>query len=128
MSSDSKYSFFRHSGWMVMATFLGGIFMAGVQIVALHDHVMEDSDYTDLIVLLGLLMLLGAVPSAALQTIFAQQSAAALTEETGELTASVRALLRATFIFWLASGRPGVDFCPDPFPRPSMSTIRWPCA
>jgi O-antigen/teichoic acid export membrane protein len=103
MSSDSKYSFFRHSGWMVVSTFLGGIFMAGVQIVALRGHAMEESDCNTFIALLRLLMLLGAVPSAALQTIFAQQAAAALTHENrGDLTASVRALLRAAFIFWLA--------------------------
>ena len=102
MSSESKSSFFRQSGWMVIATFVGAIFMAGVQTVALQKNVMEKTEYNDLIVLLGLLMLFGTVPSAALQTIFAQQSAAALTDETrGDLTASVRALLRITFIFWL---------------------------
>ncbi|MGA2541752.1 MAG: hypothetical protein ABSG78_09395 [Verrucomicrobiota bacterium] len=102
MSSHSQSSFFRQSGWMVVSTFVGGIFMAGVQIVALHGHVMEESDCNTFIALLRLLMLFGAVPSAALQTIFAQQAAAALTDEArGELTASVRALLRTTFIFWL---------------------------
>lgn len=103
MSAESKSSFFRHSGWMVVSTFLGGIFMAGVPFLALHGHVMEKSDCNTFIALLRLLMLLGAVPSAALQTIFAQQAAAALTDDSrGELTAPVRALLKATFIFWLA--------------------------
>jgi O-antigen/teichoic acid export membrane protein len=102
MSSESKSSFFRHSGWMVMATFIGGIFMAGVQFEALHGNVMQKSDCNDFIVLLRLLMVFGSVPSAALQTIFAQQAAAALTEENrGALTASVRALLKATFLFWV---------------------------
>jgi len=96
---------------MVIATFLGSIFFAGVQFVALHGQVMEKSAYNDFIVLLGLLMLFGTVPSAALQTIYAQQSAAALTDETrGELTASVRALLRASFIFWLVLAGLGLIF------------------
>jgi O-antigen/teichoic acid export membrane protein len=43
----------------------------------------------------------GGVPAAALQTIFAQQSAAAMTDEkAGLLTAAVRALLRGTFLVW----------------------------
>lgn len=103
MSSTGKSSFFRQSGWMVVSTFLGGIFMAGVQTAALQRNAMEKSEYNDFIVLLGLLMLFGTVPSAALQNIFAQQSAAALTDETrGDLTASVRALLRSTLVLWLA--------------------------
>jgi len=111
---------------MVIATFVGGIFMAGVQYEALHGNVMETSDCTDFIVLLRLLMVLGSVPSAALQTIFAQQSAAALTDENrGELTASVRALLRTTFIFGLSL--PGWR-CSllGLFPTPWLSIIRRP--
>jgi len=100
---SAKSSFFRQSGWMVIATFIGGVFMAGVQYEALHGNVMEKSDCNDFIALLRWLMVFGAVPSAALQTIFAQQAAAAVGEEAkAELTVSVRALLRATFIFWLA--------------------------
>jgi len=103
MSSESKSSFFRQSGWMVIATFVGGIFMALVQTVALQPGVMEKPEYNDFVALMGLLMLFGTVPSAALQTIFTQQSAAALTDETTqELTASVRALLRTAFVFWFA--------------------------
>ncbi len=119
MSVESKSSFFRHSGWMVVSTFLGGIFMAGVQTVALQHGVMQKTEYNDFIVLLGLLMLFGTVPSAALQTIFAQQSAAALTDESkGKLTASVRALLRTTFLFWLVVA--GLAFI---FARPIASAL-----
>jgi O-antigen/teichoic acid export membrane protein len=46
-----------------------------------------------------------------LQTIYAQQSAAALTDDTrGQLTVSVRALLRIAFVFWLALAVPGLIF------------------
>jgi O-antigen/teichoic acid export membrane protein len=111
MSSDNKSSFFRQSGWMVIATFIGGLFMAGVQILAQNPKVMQEAESNTLIALLRLLMLFGTVPSAALQTIFTQQAAAAVTGETrGQLTASVRAVLRATFIFWFALAGLGLLF------------------
>ena len=103
MSSTGKSSFFRQSGWMVISTFLGGIFMVSVQIAAQNDRVMDASDSTIFVALLGLLILLGGVPSAALQTTFAQQAAGAVTEEKErELTAALHALLRVTFWCWLA--------------------------
>jgi len=102
MDSTGKSSFFRQSGWMVVATFLGGIFMVGVQIAAQSSRLMAASDSTNFVALLGLLIIIGGVPSAAMQTIFAQQAAAAVTDpEKRELTATLRALLRATFLFWL---------------------------
>ena len=88
---------------MVISTFLGGIFMVSVQIAAQNDRVMDASDSTIFVALLGLLILLGGVPSAALQTTFAQQAAGAVTEEKErELTAALHALLRVTFWCWLA--------------------------
>lgn len=111
MSSTGKSSFFRQSGWMVIATFAGGIFMLGVQLEALNVAVMEKSDCTTFIALLGLLMIFGGAPSSALQTIFAQQSAAAVTDEKrAELAAAVRALLKSTFILWLAIAALGMVF------------------
>ena len=101
MTSTSKSSFFRQSGWMVIATFLGGIFMAGVQFLAQKDGVLENTDCNNFVALLTLLIVIGGVPSAALQTIFAQQAAAAVTpEKNAELSATTRALLRTTFLFW----------------------------
>jgi len=102
MDSTGKSSFFRQSGWMVISTFVGGIFMVGVQIAAQDNRLMAPSDSTIFVALLGLLIIFGGVPSAALQTIFAQQAAAAVTDQKKrELTATLRALLRATFFFWL---------------------------
>ncbi|MGD0411503.1 MAG: hypothetical protein ABSC18_07340 [Verrucomicrobiota bacterium] len=100
---SSKSSFFRQGSWMVIATCIGSIFMAGVQIEAMHGNVMEESDCKTFIALLRWLMVFGSVPSAALQAIFAQQAAAALTDETrGELNACVRVLRNTTVIFSLA--------------------------
>lgn len=96
---------------MVVATFVGGIFMAGVQYEALHNKVMDASDCNDFVVVLRLLMFLGAVPAAALQTIYAQQSAAALTDGAREqLTVSARTLLRTAFIFWIVLAGLGLVF------------------
>ena len=39
MSSTGKSSFFRQSGWMVISTSLGGIFMVSVQIATQNDRV-----------------------------------------------------------------------------------------
>jgi O-antigen/teichoic acid export membrane protein len=98
----AKSSFFRQSGWMVIATFVGGLFMLGVQIVALNDQVMPKAESNAFNALLRLTMLFGGVPSAALQAMLARQSAAAVSDEKRrELTATVRALLRTTFSFWL---------------------------
>jgi len=84
---------------MVVTTFIGGIFMVGVQVLAIR---MRKTDFNNFVALLGLLVVFGGVPAAALQTIFAQQAAAAVTgEKRADLTATARALLRSTFIFWL---------------------------
>ncbi|MGA3180315.1 MAG: hypothetical protein ABSF38_08245 [Verrucomicrobiota bacterium] len=98
MSSKRPSSFFRQSGWMVTATFTGGIFMAAVQALAGQ---MKDTDCNNFVALLGLSVVFGGAPAAALQNIFAQQAASALTEEkSGLMTATVRALLRSTFLVW----------------------------
>lgn len=100
MSSNSKSSFFRQGGWMVVSTFLGGIFMVLVQRVA-KSH-LPKSEFVTFNALLRLLIVFGGVPAAALQTMFAQQSAAAVDQEKSEaLAATARALLRTTFFLWL---------------------------
>ncbi len=86
---------------MVIATFIGGIFMAFVQTAAAR---MPPTEYNTFNALLRLLIILGGVPSAALQTIFAQQAAAAITgEKERGLAAATRALLKITGLFWLAN-------------------------
>jgi len=87
---------------MVVSTALGGIFMVAVQSAAQDTRVMESSDSLTFFALLGLLMVFGGVPSAALATIFAQQAAAAVTEEkAADMTATTRAILKATLYFSL---------------------------
>ena len=86
---------------MVIATFLGGIFMILVHSVASK---MEDTEYSLFVSLLGFFIMLG-VPAAGLQTVFAQKSAAAIDEQRQrDLRAMMRSVLKGTFIFWLISG------------------------
>ncbi|HWD18459.1 MAG TPA: oligosaccharide flippase family protein [Verrucomicrobiae bacterium] len=98
MSAEGKNAFFRQSGWMVVATFAGGVFMTLVHSVARN---MGPEDYSTFVALLRLLIILG-IPAAALQTVFAQQAAAATSEEKErQLSATARAIFQWTLLIWL---------------------------
>src|ERR1700744_3885081 len=100
MSAQSKGSFFKQSGWMVIATFVGGAFMTLVHSVA---RKMGSHDYSTFVSLLRLLIIL-SIPSSALQTVFAQQAAAATNEEKErQLAATTCAILFWTFALWLVA-------------------------
>lgn len=92
-------AFFRQAGWMVLATGTMGVFMTGTQMVAARW--MEPAEYAVWFALLRVYLLLG-IPSIGLQTVFARQAAAAV--QSGDLAvlrATVRAVLRGTFLLWL---------------------------
>lgn len=100
MSKESHGSFFRQSGWMVIATFAGGLFMTAVHTVA---RKMGAQDYATFVTLLRALIIL-AIPSSALQTVFAQQAAAATDEDRERtLAATTRAIFLWTFLIWLVA-------------------------
>lgn len=93
-----KISFFRQSGWMVIATVTGGVFMSAVHVLA---NKMEPAEYGVFFTLLRCLILLG-IPAAGLQTIFAQQAAATLTEEQSRrLAGATRSVVTGIFGLWL---------------------------
>jgi O-antigen/teichoic acid export membrane protein len=101
MSSNSKLAFFRQSSWMVIATFVGGLFMAMVHTVA---RKMGSQEYSTFVSLLRLLIIM-SVPASALQTIFARQAAAVTTDhQEALLRATTRAILTWTFVIWLICG------------------------
>ncbi len=82
---------------MVIATVTGGVFMVLVQAMAAK----MGKEYGVFNALLRFMILL-SVPAAALQSIFAQQAAAAVDDEKHKsLVATTRAVLLATFVFWL---------------------------
>jgi O-antigen/teichoic acid export membrane protein len=98
-AAESKLTFFRQSGWLVMATGASGIFMMGTQMVAYRW--MDPTEYGAWVTLLRIYLLM-SIPSAGLQIIFAQQTAAAFTsQQQGELAATLRATIQFTFGIWL---------------------------
>jgi O-antigen/teichoic acid export membrane protein len=100
MSVNRKSAFLRQSSWMVTATFAGGFFMTLVHTVARR---MGPEEYSTFVTLLRLLIIMG-IPSAALQTVFAGQTASVTGErQEQQLIATTRAILAGTFLIWLAS-------------------------
>ena len=71
---ESKTAFFRQSGWLVVATVSGGVFMTATQVVA--NRWMTQEEYSIWFALLRVFLLM-SIPSAGLQIVFAQQAAAA---------------------------------------------------
>jgi len=99
-ADDHKQTFFRQGSWMVVTTFLSGLFMFAVHGFALLLTVKE---YGAFGALLGVLNMM-SIPSIALQTIFAQQTAAAISPEQKEqLTFVTQKLLTWALYLWLAT-------------------------
>ncbi|MCD6051297.1 MAG: hypothetical protein K0Q55_2701 [Verrucomicrobia bacterium] len=98
-AAESKASFFRQSGWMVIATVLMGGCMMLVHSVTAPPRLLEE-EYEVFAAMLKLQLLI-AIPAAALQTIFAQQAAAAITEQKErQLRSATRAFALAIFVIW----------------------------
>ena len=97
-SSETKLTFFRQSGWMVIAATLSGVFMFGVHI---FNRWMPENVYGAFGTVLALMTWL-QFPVVGLQQTVAQQGAAALTEtDRRRLTYTTRRLLLWTFLLWL---------------------------
>jgi hypothetical protein len=94
---QSTISFLKQSSWLVIATCVGSLFMILVHTVARR---MKAQEYSDLFILLRLLLLLG-VPGAALQAAFASEAATALTElARHELVATLRKVFLLILAIW----------------------------
>jgi O-antigen/teichoic acid export membrane protein len=97
--AESHTTFFRQSGWLVVATVASGVFMTAVHVVV--NKRMDPPEYGIFFALLRIFLLM-SIPSGGLQIVFAQQTAAAVTDaQHGQLAATVRAVLRGTFLIWL---------------------------
>lgn len=97
---ESHTAFFRQGAWLIVATGVGGVFMLAAQMSA--NRLMEPEQWGIFFTLLRLYQLL-MVPALGLQTVFAQQAAAAVTpDRQALLAATVRAVHRGTFLLWLA--------------------------
>ncbi|MCD6340112.1 MAG: hypothetical protein J7M29_12135 [Verrucomicrobia bacterium] len=96
---SERWAFFRQTGWMVAATTLGGLFMWLVHVPAAAG--MPHSEYGVFVTLLQVMNLM-MIPAMGLQTIFAQQAAAAVDEaRTRELRTTVRQMTAGMFGLWL---------------------------
>jgi O-antigen/teichoic acid export membrane protein len=97
VSGDGKATFFKQSGWMVVATTLSGVFL--VMVYPILSRLGEElSIYFSL---LRLFMVL-AMAAAGLQIVMAQDAAAAVTSEgQARLAATARAVGFAVVIAWL---------------------------
>ncbi len=99
MTSDkSRRTFFRQSGWMVLAATLSGFFMFAVHI---FNNRIPKSEYGVFGALLSLLVLT-QIPTIGMQTVFARQTASAVSEEERRrLAGTVRGVVWGMFFIWL---------------------------
>ncbi len=98
-AAHHRLQFFRQSGWMLLATTLGGICMWAVHIPA--QRFMPKPEYGVFVTMLQVMNLM-LIPAIGLQTVFAQQTAAATTDRCRRhLAFTVRRLLGAVLVLWL---------------------------
>ena len=108
-ATESKHfaAFFRQSGWMMLATLMGGLLMFALHKIARQ---MPKEEYGVFTTLLQVVSLMG-IPAVGLQSIFAQQAAGAMTpEHERELAGVFRGVLRGTFFIWLVMGAGALVF------------------
>jgi O-antigen/teichoic acid export membrane protein len=95
--AEHRATFFRQSGWLMVAGVMAGALMWGVHFFS---KVMPSKDYGTMGVLLSVVM---CVPTMPLQMVFAQQTAAALaTQRQRQLVGMIRAAWLGTFLLWAA--------------------------
>ena len=99
--TESKATFFRQSGWVALATVLGGVFLTAVHIVASSKHRgMTEAEYSIFITLLRVQLLI-SIPAAGLQAMFARQTAAVSSDkERRQLTTTLFRVVIAIVILW----------------------------
>ncbi len=97
--TSHRMKFFRQSGWMMIATVVSGVFMS---IVHICSKKLSDEEYSAFATLIQVVNLM-TIPALGLQMVFAQQTAAAITDaRRHQLVGTTRAVLRGTFCIWLA--------------------------
>ena len=97
--SQERLTFFRQSGWMMIAVTLGGLFMMAVHVPA--TRLMTSAEYDVFGTFLQILNLM-LIPALGLQTVFSQQTARVTRPEDERLlAATVRVVSLWVFIIWL---------------------------
>jgi len=91
-------TFFRQSGWLMMATMVTGVFMLGIHFLSKK---IPAGEYG---VLITLFSVVNIVPTIPFQMVFAQQTAHALaTGGERRLRSAIRATFLGTVLFWLVA-------------------------
>lgn len=100
MSTESKTTFFRQSGWLILSTTLSGVFLVAIYSVVNHG-MKDDLHQVGVFISLLRLFLVLAIPSAGLQVVMAQEAAAAITpERERNLAVTARSVMRGIFAVW----------------------------
>jgi O-antigen/teichoic acid export membrane protein len=96
--AEHRASFFRQSGWLMLATIGGGVLMWGVHFLSKAPSVTK-AEYAVFGVFLAVAM---SIPTLPLQMVMAQQTAYALaTGRQRQLAGMIRLVLGGTFLLWL---------------------------
>src|SRR6185437_13475037 len=100
MTAEShKSTFFRQSGWMMIATVVGGVFMAFINIFS--SKILPADEYAAFGTLLQMVNWMG-IPAVGLQMVFAQQASAVIEDhQRRQLVGTAKAVLTWTFCLWL---------------------------
>jgi O-antigen/teichoic acid export membrane protein len=97
-AAGHRASFFRQSGWLMIATVAGGLFMLAMHLLS---HAMPKGDYGQFGVFLAVAMFIPAMP---LQMVMAQQTARSMAlHREHELSGLIRAAWLGTFVIWLVA-------------------------
>jgi|TARA_B100000959_G_scaffold284788_1_gene357368 O-antigen/teichoic acid export membrane protein len=101
VTEESKATFFRQSGWVALATVLGGVFLTAVHIVVTGPRGMSEAEYSTFVTLLRVQLLI-SIPAAGIQTLLARQSASANSlEEIRRLMATFRRVVFSLIALWV---------------------------
>lgn len=97
-ASSHKHSFFRQSGWLMLATVTGG---ALTWLVHFLSKAIPEKEYGDFGAFLAVVMVLPTIP---VQMVFAQQTAKAMAEgKPGETSRLMRVAFAVIFGIWLVA-------------------------
>src|ERR1700722_12850150 len=100
-AASHKSTFFRQGGWMMISAVAGGALMFAVQIFS--KKFLSDAEYSGFGALIQLTNWI-TIPALGLQMVFAQQTAAAVTDEQHrELVGTMKTVMFWTFCIWLAT-------------------------
>jgi O-antigen/teichoic acid export membrane protein len=97
-AAEHRASFFRQSGWLMMATVVGGMFMTSVHFLSKR---IPEEEYGQFVAFLSVAMF---IPSMPLQMVLAEQTARARAlHREHELSGLIRAAWLGTFLVWLVA-------------------------